>query len=83
MCLPDRFRDPKTRWMLVPGSLSLAAAILLSHFARPYAGAHPSASIPFARMSTDGLSGLFFGVSIGVNLPVLRRARRCPPAAPA
>jgi hypothetical protein len=55
--------------MMVIGNFSLVAAIVFWQFVRPAHG-------PW-REWVDGLSGLLFGISIGVNLFALRRARRC------
>jgi len=77
MCVPSHLRDKRTRWMMVLGNFSLAAAVLSLNLTRHYAAAHPHASA-----SLDGITGLFFGLSIGVNLFVVARARRCRAAAP-
>jgi hypothetical protein len=68
MCLPCHLRDPKTRFLMVIGNLSLVAAILMLKFFRPSTGA--------AQEWTDGLSGLLFGISIGINLMAIRSGRR-------
>ncbi|MGO8757505.1 MAG: hypothetical protein ACLQG3_05210 [Terracidiphilus sp.] len=68
MCVPIHQRDPKTRRMMVIANLSLVAAVLLLGFMRHHAGEHPW---------IDGFTGLFFGMSIGVNLFGIRRACRC------
>ena len=68
MCLPYHLRDPKTRFLMVIGNLSLVAAILMLKFFRPSTGA--------AQEWTDGLSGLLFGISIGINLMAIRSGRR-------
>jgi hypothetical protein len=60
--------DRKTRGLLVAGNLSLALAGVLWNFTQ-----HFSARYPWY----DGVCGFFFGVSIGINLFVLRSARRC------
>jgi len=67
VCLPDRLRHPKTRWMMVFSNCSLAAAILLLDFMRHHPGERPW---------LDGFTGLFFGISIGVNFFGVRHARR-------
>ncbi len=77
MCVPNHFRNPRTRWMMILGNFSLVAALLLWNFARPYAGAH---AWPMQAW-IDGIAGLFFGISIGANLSAIRCARRSQPAA--
>jgi hypothetical protein len=69
MCVPYNQRDPKARRLIVIGNLSLMAALLFWQFARP--------SGATAREWSDGLCGLLFGISIGINLLVLRSGRRC------
>jgi uncharacterized membrane protein HdeD (DUF308 family) len=76
--MPNRLRNPKTRWMMVLGNFSLVAALLLWNFVRPIAGARPGLTIAWL----DGASGLFFGVSIGANLSAIRCARRSRPDMP-
>lgn len=67
-------RDPKARWMMVLGNFSLVVALLTWSFVRPWAVA---AHVSFAHQWIDGITGLFFGVSIGANLAALRLRRRC------
>ena len=68
MCEPFYQRDHKARRLMVIGNLSLVAAILCGHFIRPTGVT--------ARDWSDCLSGLLFGISISINLMVLRRGRR-------
>jgi hypothetical protein len=75
MCAPADLRQGRTRWMMILGNFALAAALLLGSMARAHTGAHPHPLI-------DGVSGLFFGVSIGANLMAVRCARRKQAAAP-
>lgn len=74
MCVPNRQRDPRTRLMMVAGNLSLVAAFLIWNFTR-FSGAAGHSFALHAWM--DGLSGLFFGISIATNLGALLRQRRC------
>ena len=74
MCVPIWQRDPRTRFMMVLGNLSLVAAFLIWNFAR-FSTAAPHSVAWRAWM--DGLSGLFFGIAIGANLAALLRQRRC------
>jgi hypothetical protein len=74
MCIPFRQRDPKTRRMRFIGNFSLVAAILVWIILRPSGG--------LARDWIDGLSGLLFGISIGVNLCAFRCARHAGTAEP-
>jgi hypothetical protein len=74
MCVTNAMHDPKARWMMVLGNFSLVVALLTWGFVRPWAvAAHAS----FAHQWIDGISGLFFGVSIGANLAALRLKRHC------
>lgn len=67
MCVPIRRRDPRTRAMMAIGNFSLAAGVLAWNFTR-HTGNAPHAWL-------DGITGLFFGLSIGINLWVIRRGR--------
>jgi hypothetical protein len=69
MCTPNHLRDPKTRSMMVIGNLSLAVALLMWNFARP--------ATTKTHGWVAGLAGLLLGLSIGLNLFTVRRARRC------
>jgi hypothetical protein len=73
MCATNVARDLRARWTMALGNFSLVAAILIWNFSRQSAGA--------ANGWIDGISGLFFGVSIGSNLMALRLSRRCGPGA--
>jgi len=63
--------DPRTRRLMVAGNLALALALVLWNFTR-----HFSARYPWF----DGVYGFFLGISIGINLFTVLRARRCPPS---
>jgi len=69
MC--ERFRNLnlKSRRMMVTGNIALALALVLWNFARPARGP--------GHAWLDGLCGLLFGISIGVNLMAVRARRRC------
>ena len=73
MCVPTGQRDPRSRWMMVIGNLSLVAGLLIWSFAR-----HSTAATHFSATQAwiDGLGGLFLGISIGANLAALMRQRR-------
>ncbi len=68
MCVPIHQLDPKARRKIALGNACLIAGIVLSSFV------HPASH--FARLWTDALCGFMFGISITINLFVLRR-RRC------
>jgi hypothetical protein len=74
MCATNGMRDPRARWMMVLGNFSLVVALLTWSFSRHWPGA---AHAGLASGWVDGISGLFFGVSIGANLAALRLRRRC------
>ena len=74
MCATNGMRDPRARWMMVLGNFSLVVALLTWSFARHWPGV---AHAGLASGWIDGISGLFFGVSIGANLAALRLRRRC------
>jgi hypothetical protein len=59
--------DPRARGLLVAGNLSLALALVLWNFTRYFSSRYPW---------YDGVCGLFFGISIGMNLLTVMRARR-------
>jgi hypothetical protein len=60
--------DPKTRYLMATGNLLLALALVVRNFTQAFSARHPW---------FDGVCGLFFGISIGINLFALRRVRRC------
>jgi hypothetical protein len=74
MCATNGTRNPRARWMMVLGNFSLVVALLTWSFSRHWPGA---AHAGLASGWVDGISGLFFGVSIGANLAALRLRRRC------
>ncbi len=61
------FRHSRVRWMFVAANLSLVAALLSWYFLRHGAGAH---------IWIDGVIGVLFGLSIGMNLTAVWRIRR-------
>jgi hypothetical protein len=69
MCMFNRQHDPRRRWLMVLGNLSLVAAMVVGPHAHPVEAA--------ARAWTDGLIGLLYGVSIGANLTAIVLCRRC------
>ncbi len=69
MCLPYRFRNPRTRLMMVIANLSLVLGLAPWIF-REY--------IHVNHLPLDAFCGFFLGLSITVNLFCLRTARRCP-----
>jgi hypothetical protein len=60
--------DPKARYLLAAGNLSLAVALVLWNFTRYFSSRYPW---------YDGVCGFLFGISIGINLLGLVRVRRC------
>jgi len=74
MCIADRQLDPKTRRRMIIGNLSLILGILLWNSVR-WNWIHPSSQIE--RNYLDGVCGLLLGISIGINLFVLRHCSRC------
>jgi hypothetical protein len=74
MCIADRQLDPKTRRLMVIANLSFILAILLRNSER-WHWFHPSSQIE--RNYLDGVCGLLLGISIGINLFVLRHCSRC------
>jgi hypothetical protein len=78
MCVPNRLRDPRTRRLMVLGNFSLVAGVAMLNFMRHDFGQHPAA----VQSWLDGLTGLFFGISIGANLMAVRCARMRSAAAP-
>ncbi len=71
MCIPCRQRDPRTRRQMFLANISLVVALVMWTFIRPSTGP--------GHAWLDGLCGLLFGISIGINLLVLRRGRRYAP----
>lgn len=69
MCIPIHQRDPRTRFLMVFGNVSLCAALILWVFFRP--------ALAASHAWLDGLYGLLFGISIGANLIAVYRARHC------
>jgi hypothetical protein len=61
--------DPKMRRMANRGNLCLVAGLLLFLFARP--------SGTDANIAVHAVAGLLIGISLGVNICVLRWVRRC------
>lgn len=61
--------DPKTRRMAQMGNLCLVGGLVL------YVFAHPSDMA--ANAAVHAVAGLLIGISLGMNLCVLREARRC------
>ena len=68
MCVPIRQRDPRTRFLFVIANLALVAGLLLWNFSCRSSSPAPA--------WIDGLTGLFMGISIAVNLGALICARR-------
>jgi hypothetical protein len=68
MCIPYGQLDPKSRRILGIGNFSLPAGLLLWIF-RSY--------IPVEQDWLHGVCGLLLGLSIGINLMMMRRQRRC------
>ena len=66
MCIRYRTLDPKSKRLFVLGNLCLVIAILAQYFYHPMSENH----------LLEGVRGLFYGISIGVNIFVIRR-RRC------
>jgi uncharacterized membrane protein len=71
MCAPIYKRDPRIRFLFVIANLSLVIGLVLWAFVRP--------ALAAPHWWIDGLTGLFMGMSISVNLGSLICARRCPP----
>ena len=69
MCVPYSQQDPQSRRLMVIGNLCLVAGLLLWNFA------HPATQIE--KNCLHALTGLLMGISIAINLYVLRFARRC------
>lgn len=69
MCALIQKRDPRARWMMIFGNLSLAIAIMIWNFTGH--GGNPR------QLWLHAISGLLFGISIGANLGGLLILRRC------
>ncbi len=69
MNIPIQKRDPRARRMMILGNSLLAIAIAVWNFTGH--GGNPR------QLWLHALSGLLFGISIGVNLSALLRIRRC------
>lgn len=69
MCAPYRKRDPRTRRQMAIANLSLAIGLILWVFVRP--------SLAAPHLWIDAICGMFMGISIGGNLMLVLRARRC------
>jgi hypothetical protein len=67
MCIPNRNLDPKDRRRRVVANLALVVALLWWQF---------RASIPVSGGWFDASFGLLIGVSIGINLITMLKARR-------
>lgn len=68
MCIPIQERSRKQRVWMAVANLALVAGIVSAY------AFHPASAL--GKDWLDALRGLFFGVSIGINLWVLRFARR-------
>jgi len=62
-------RDRKSRWLFAIANLSLAVGLMLRVLVQPASG--------LARNWMDGLCGLLLGISIGMNVMLVIKARRC------
>jgi hypothetical protein len=74
MCIPNRQLNPKARRNRAIANASLVAGLLLWNSVR-WNWIHPSSQIELNYL--DAMCGLLMGISIGINLFVLRSARRC------
>jgi len=69
MCIANERPDRRSRWPRVLANLAMVAGLLLWNFGRSVA----HATEPWF----DATVGLLMGVSIGMNLLLVVRARRC------
>jgi hypothetical protein len=73
MCIASQQLDSKRRRWMVLGNISLVFALIVwAFFARSGHGNHL-----WLTNWINAFCGLLFGFSIGINLLVLRKARRC------
>ena len=75
MCISVRKRSLKARILMAVANLALSIGLVVPYFIHP--ASQRSADW------LDGIRGLLIGVSIGMNLSIIRFGRRCaPPVAP-
>jgi hypothetical protein len=65
----SKFQDPRSRWFRVVANLALVAGLLLWNFASKTSRA--------SHIWIDAGTGLLMGLSIGMNLMLVLRMRRC------